>query len=283
MLAKPTKKRLGGAVYILPNLFTTGNLFFGFFSLIKSLQENYVQAAIAILVAAIFDMIDGRVARLTGGTSEFGVQYDSLCDLISFGLAPAMLMYLSGLDSLGRVGWIISFLFLACGALRLARFNVQSSIGQTSGDFIGLPIPMAASVIACFVLVWVDAQTDTGMVGWMWQSLEPLVDLAFMKLYILVFIGVSLALAMVCNFPYRSHKAIKIEGVHPFKFLVIAVVATGFVAYAPEFFGFAFFFIYSLSGPVEWALGWKKPMDDRDIFESEYQPDSVDPGRVEKD
>jgi CDP-diacylglycerol--serine O-phosphatidyltransferase len=131
-------------------LITTGNLFFGFFSIVKSLQGDFAWASVAILLAAIFDVLDGRVARMTKSTSEFGVQYDSLCDLMSFGLAPALLMYQAGLQHAGRLGWIICFMFLAAGALRLARFNVQSSIGKASGDFTGLPIPMAAAVVACF-------------------------------------------------------------------------------------------------------------------------------------
>ena len=140
--------RLGGAVYILPNLLTTGNLFFGFFSIIKSLNGEFGWAAGAIFLAAIFDVLDGRVARLTKGTSEFGVQYDSLCDCVSFGVAPAFLMYQFGLVNLGRMGWAACFVFMACGTLRLARFNVLSAIGKASGDFTGLPIPMAAIAVA---------------------------------------------------------------------------------------------------------------------------------------
>ena len=272
-MEKARKRKLGGAVYILPNLITTGNLFFGFFSVVKALHGQYALAAVAILIASIFDMVDGRVARLTGGTSEFGVQYDSLCDLISFGFAPAMLMYLTGLNTLGRVGWIIAFLYMACGALRLARFNVQSSIGKASGDFTGLPIPMAAAVIACFVLVWVDSKTDDGIVGWLSLNIETYIGLPNLRVYFLLLLGVCLALAMVSNLTYRSHKAIKIKGIRPFKFLVVAVVATGFVAYSPEFFGFLFFFFYGLSGLIEWALGWKKPIDDSDIFEDHPDED----------
>src|SRR5688572_14859116 len=113
MKAIGTRRKLGGAIYILPNLITTGNLFFGFFSIVKGLQGNFLWASGAILLAAIFDVLDGRVARMTNSQSEFGVQYDSLCDLISFGAAPALLMYKAGLSEAGRLGWIVCFMFLA--------------------------------------------------------------------------------------------------------------------------------------------------------------------------
>lgn len=261
-----TRKKLGGAVYILPNLFTTGNLFFGFFAIVKSLQGDFQWASSAILLAAIFDMLDGRIARLTGGTSEFGVQYDSLCDLVSFGLAPALMMYQGGLSELGRLGWIICFMFLACGALRLARFNVQSSIGQASGDFTGLPIPMAAAVIACFYALWKGLDVgpdDPGVVQW----ISGVFDEKAFRIGFSAFAGVSLALAMVTNIPYRSHKTLRVGGIKPFKLLVLAVIIVGLVAYQPELIGFLLFFVYALSGPIEWILGWTKLVDDDDIFE----------------
>lgn len=260
------RKPLGGAVYILPNLFTTGNLFFGFLSIIKSLQGDFSWAAIAILLATIFDMLDGRVARLTGGTSEFGVQYDSLCDLVSFGVAPAFIMYMAGLKDVGRIGWIICFLYLACGALRLARFNVQSSIGKASGDFVGLPIPMAAGVIACFVAVWkgFDVKTDD---FWFVESFYQLLNAASMRTGFFSVAGVCLALAMVTNVPYKSHKALKVKGLKPFRILVLGVILTSLVAYQPELFGFLFFAGYAVSGPIEWMFGWTKAVDDDDIFE----------------
>lgn len=265
-----TKKRLGGAVYILPNLFTTGNLFFGFFAIVKALQGDFFWASGAILLAAVFDVLDGRVARLTGGTSEFGVQYDSLCDLVSFGLAPALLMYHAGLNELGRPGWIICFMFLACGALRLARFNVQSSIGKASGDFTGLPIPMAAAVIACFVALWMSVENPSKN-SWGTWLFEFLFQSAGFRQAFLAIAGVSLALAMVTNIPYRSHKTLRITGIRPFQLLVIFVVVVGFIAFQPELIGFLLFFGYALSGPVEWLLGRSKLVDDDDIFEQDHE------------
>ena len=275
------KRRLGGAVYILPNLMTTGNLFFGFLSIVKGLQGDYLWAALAILVASIFDVLDGRVARLTGSTSEFGVQYDSLCDLISFGLAPAQLAFLIALQDFNRLGWIAAFLFVACGALRLARFNVQSSIGKASGDFTGLPIPMAAATIACCVLLWVDIRVEGSSSHTVFHTLKSYLPFSLervSKIFLLLLVT-SLALAMVSNLTYRSHKALKIKGVAPFKILVVAVAIIALISYEPEFFGFLFFFFYACSGLMEWLLGWKKPIDDSEIFEPS-QDDTDDDGTV---
>ncbi len=264
------KRRLGGAIYILPNLITTGNLFFGFFSIVKALQGNFLWASGAILLAAIFDVLDGRVARITNSTSEFGVQYDSLCDLVSFGLAPALLMYKAGLSEAGRLGWIVCFMFLACGALRLARFNVQSSIGKASGDFTGLPIPMAAGVVACFVALWMEFETKpSDIVVWFW--IEKLIQDQVFRQWYFALSGFLLAMAMVTNIPYRSHKTINIRGIKPFRLLVFAVAIVALIATQPELFGFILFFGYAISGPIEWILGWTKLVDDDDIFESDEQ------------
>jgi CDP-diacylglycerol--serine O-phosphatidyltransferase len=257
---------LGGAAYVLPNLLTTGNLFFGFFSIIKCLQGDFKWAASAILLATIFDVLDGRVARLTGGTSEFGVQYDSLCDLISFGLAPAFLMYKFALNEWGRPGWLICFLFLACGALRLARFNVQSSVGKASSDFTGLPIPMAAAVISTYVASCVEFRGIIDAPNEIIRVLASLFQSPKSDIYVLLIGGAYLSFAMVSNFAYRSHKAIRISILNPFKILVLFVIILVVGAYQPELFGFLATGLYALSGPLEWLLGWKKPIDDDELF-----------------
>ena len=262
-------KRLGGAVYILPNLITTGNIFFGFFSIIKGLQGQFLWAASAILLAAVFDVLDGRVARLTGGTSEFGVQYDSLCDLVSFGLAPAFLMYQTGLSEMGRIGWIACFLFLACGALRLARFNVQTSIGKASGDFTGLPIPMAAGFIASFVVAKLDILAMNSA-NWFWVMAKNWVS-GEAHLYLLLVAGPFLGVLMVSNVNFRSHKSLRLSGINPFKILVIAVALVALVAIYPEVLGFLFFAGYALSGPLEFILGGKKAVEDDEIFDRGYE------------
>lgn len=268
------KRKLGGAIYILPNLVTTGNLFFGFFSIVKGLQGDFYQAAIAILLAAVFDLLDGRVARLTGATSEFGVQYDSLCDLVSFGAAPALLMYNEGLHAAGRIGWIICFMFMACGALRLARFNVQSAIETTGTDFVGLPIPMSAAVIACFVALSSSFKVSDGSMEILF-IFESIIKNPTFKIFFYAISGVVLALTMVTNVPYRSFKKLDIKGIKPFKLLVAIVILMSFIAYEPELFGFIFFLGYALSGPIEWLLGRTKLVDDDDIFSTSH--DIMDP------
>jgi CDP-diacylglycerol--serine O-phosphatidyltransferase len=259
-------RRLGGAVYILPNLITTGNLFFGFFSIIKSLNGQFGWASLAIFLAAIFDVLDGRVARLTKGTSEFGVQYDSLCDCVSFGVAPAFLMYQFGLLELGRIGWVACFMFMACGALRLARFNVLSAIGKASGDFTGLPIPMAAITVASFISLMVDLDQR--------HAVDGLMDLPFINLLLnpglrnnfLVVLSPALALLMVSNIIYKSHKVLKFQSVKPFQLLVFAVMIISLVAYAPEVVGFTLIFLYVLTGPLAWAFGLTKLTSEDEIF-----------------
>ena len=258
--------RLGGAVYILPNLITTGNLFFGFFSIIKSMNGHFGWAAAAIFLASIFDILDGRVARLTKGTSEFGVQYDSLCDCVSFGVAPAFLMYQYGLLELGRIGWVACFMFMACGALRLARFNVLSSIGKASGDFTGLPIPMAAITVASFISLLVDVDQRFAVGGLADNMLVSiLTDTSFRK-YFLVCLSPVLALLMVSNIIYKSHKVLKFGSIRPFQLLVILVMLVSIVAYAPEMVGFGLIFFYVLSGPLAWAFGWTKLTREEEIF-----------------
>jgi len=147
------KKVFDTSILVFPNLFTTGNLFCGFYSIICSLKGNFSAAAYLILAAGIFDLVDGRVARLVKGVSEFGKEYDSLADLVSFGVAPAMLAYLCNLIFIPRIGWLAAFLLVACGALRLARFNVIHST-KDPRFFVGLPIPISAATVAtCYLFV----------------------------------------------------------------------------------------------------------------------------------
>lgn len=260
------RPHIGGAIYILPNLLTTGNLFFGFFSIVKSMQGDFVWAASAIFLAAIFDVLDGRVARLTNGTSEFGVQYDSLCDLVSFGLAPAFMSYQYALGPLGRVGWIFCFIFLACGALRLARFNVQSSIGKASGDFTGLPIPMAAGVLASLIACLEELKEDARMSGVFFETLNFWVESFDLKTILLLVLTPLLAFLMVSNIAFRSHKSLKVKSIKPFKLLALCVVVVGLIAFKPAFLGFVFFGGYALFGLFEYILGWRKAEEDEDIF-----------------
>ena len=206
--------KIGGAVYILPNLLTTGNLFFGYFSIIKSMEGDFTAAATAILLASVFDILDGRVARMTNGSSEFGVQYDSLCDLMSFGIAPAIMVYHYSLSGLGRIAWALCFIYVLCGALRLARFNVQASIGQNVDGFIGLPIPMPAGLLSCFVafLEGLKGEEKEGLLWFVdfakrWDFFSTGVQIFFCLLLPM------LAFMMVSNVFYFSHKSLNIKGI----------------------------------------------------------------------
>jgi CDP-diacylglycerol--serine O-phosphatidyltransferase len=224
-------KKISMKIYILPNLITTCNLFFGFFSIVKALKGDYAVAAYAIVAAAVFDLLDGRVARLTRSTSKFGAEYDSLCDLVSFGVAPALLLHTWALQPFNRIGWIACFMFVACGALRLARFNVQVNIVEKA-YFQGLPIPMAAGIVASSVLAFQDLEFNP--VG------NPfLLGMTFL-----------LAVVMVSNFRYRSFKDLDLKHRVSFKYLVVGVVIIGFVAYRPEVNLFLLFLTYATLGAV---------------------------------
>lgn len=273
-------KKLGGAVYVVPNLITTGNLLFGFLCIYRALQGEFVYASYCILFAAICDILDGRVARLTKGNSEFGVQYDSLCDLSSFGIAPALLAYLFALSDLGRLGIMICFFFVACGALRLARFNVQSAIGKASGDFTGLPIPMAALTVATFVIA--TKENDSSNIPDWFSSIFEYLGSSPVKTYVTLVLVIFTALMMVSSIRYRSHKTFHIKLLKPFKALVLAVVILIAVVYAPGEFGFIFATLYAFSAIIDWLLGWKKPVADEEIFvptpevDPDEEPDELD-------
>lgn len=224
-------RKPGVHLYILPNLLTTTSMFFGFFSVINSINGNFSTAAYAIVAAAIFDQLDGRVARITGSTSSFGAEYDSLSDLISFGMAPALLQYLWALQPFGRVGWLASFIYVACAALRLARFNVQS-VNVERKDFQGLPSPMAAGVVASSVLAFQD-------LGWEAERHWGLLVLCFL-----------VAFVMVSNFRYRSFKDLDFRRQVPFRYLVLGVLLIVLIASRPELMLFILFLTYGMLGLV---------------------------------
>lgn len=203
-------------IYIVPNFVTTANMFCGFFSVVSSIQGDYVTAAWAIMAASVFDMLDGRVARLAKATSEFGVQYDSLSDLISFGMAPGILLFQWALQPFGRLGWAAAFLFTACGALRLARFNVNSG-SVPKGFFQGLPIPMGAGMVATFIIF-------SHTIGW---SVEDA------KLAVLV-LTFGLASLMVSTIKFPSFKELNWRSRASFGYLLIGVLAMILIAIKPE-------------------------------------------------
>jgi CDP-diacylglycerol--serine O-phosphatidyltransferase len=227
-------------IYILPNLFTTGSLFAGFYSMVATMGGDFKIAAIWILISSVFDGLDGKVARATGTTSKFGVEYDSLADLVAFGVAPGLLMYSWALKPFGRLGWLAAFLFVVCGALRLARFNVQVATVE-SKRFVGLPIPAAASMVSSTVILFHHF-------GW---------PSSFKKLAILVLIY-CLAFLMVSNFKYYSFKDPEMIKRQPFGFLVLAVLLLIVIAAEPAMMMFVLVICYMLSGPVAYVVTWPR-------------------------
>jgi len=227
-------------VYILPNLFTTGNLFCGFWAIISVFQEKFFYAALAILLASVFDVLDGKVARLSGATSKFGVQFDSLADLVSFGVAPALLAFSWALRPYGRFGWLAAFLFVVCGALRLARFNVQSSSGEVK-YFKGLPIPAAASMIALTILLY-----------------HRLIETGWVKDIVILVMIYILAFLMVSTIRYLSFKELNLAKRKPFSIFIFVVLSMIVIIMEPTIVLFSFVLLYVFSGPVNILITWHK-------------------------
>lgn len=227
------------AIYVIPNLFTTGNLFCGFFAIIEVFGDNYMKAAIAILVALVFDMLDGQSARWTKTTSQFGVEYDSLADLVSFGIAPALLAYAWALKAIGVLGVAVVFAFVGCGALRLARYNVQAASGDNR-YFTGLPIPAAASVLAS---LWIFDHHILQL----GKEVKPVLIL------IITFV---LAFLMVSTIKYTKFKGMKLQAGVGFMYLVWGVLGIMLIAAAPPIALFILFAGYAVSGVVMllWGL-----------------------------
>ncbi len=219
-------------VYLLPNLCTSASLFCGFFSVVKCLSGDFTSAAWAILLAGVFDLLDGRIARLTKAESQFGIEYDSLVDLASFGLAPGILVYTWSLYGMQKLGWLAAFLYFACGALRLARFNVQHDDVEMD-YFQGLPIPVAAYVLATLVIFHNH-----------FYSFPP------EKSYYVVGITLGLALLMVSTIRYRSMKTFDIKSRYSFFALVLLVIGIMLVAIKPEVTMFVLVLGYVSSGLV---------------------------------
>lgn len=226
------RESLKRGVYLLPNLVTTGGLFAGFYGIVATLNGDYDLAAWFILISAVFDALDGKVARLTGTTSRFGVEYDSLVDLVSFGVAPGLLMYSWALRPFGKLGWLAAFVYVVCGALRLARFNVQVNTVE-SRRFVGLPIPAAAGMVASCVLLFYHLG-GTGTIK---------------KVSVLLLIYI-LAYLMVSNHSYNSFKDPELVKRQPFGFLVLAIIFIIVIVAQPEIMLFAIASIYMASGPL---------------------------------
>ena len=236
--AKPSSSsRPRKGIYLLPNLLTTGALFGGFYAVLSGFSGNFEIAAIAIFVAMVFDGLDGRVARMTNTQSDFGVQYDSLSDMVSFGIAPAIVVYGWGLTGLGKVGIAAAFVYASCAALRLARFNVQSSV-NSGKFFIGLPSPAAAALIAGFV--------------WSAYSLQPA---WFISAFTALLTAVA-GLLMVSNFKYPSFKQIDLRGRVPFVVILSIVMSFVVITIDPPRILLMLALAYAFYAPVK--LLWSK-------------------------
>ena len=225
------KRRRG--IYLLPNLFTTSALFAGFYAIVAAINARYEPAAVTLFVAMILDGMDGRIARMTKTESDFGVQYDSLSDMVSFGLAPALVVYQWSLHAFGKLGWLAAFIYAAAAALRLARFNTQAGSADKR-YFQGLPCPAAAAVIAG--LVWFDS---VGM---------PLAGSAIT--FVAFILTLLIGLLMVSNVRYHSFKQFDLHGKVPFFNILLIVLIIALVAVRPSLVLFLLALTYTASGPV---------------------------------
>ena len=233
------KKDVGGRnkFYILPNLFTTASLFAGFYSIVQAMNGRYDHAAIAIFVALILDGLDGRVARMTSTESAFGSEYDSLSDMVSFGVAPALVIYVWALQPLGKLGWIVSFIYCTCAAVRLARFNVKLDIDNKK-YFSGLPSPAAATLLASFI--WISF--DNGISG-----NEIFLGFFQMQWFALI-ITLFVALSMTADVNFYSGKDINLRNSQPFVVILLIALLFGLISHNPAEVIFIIAFGYSLSG-----------------------------------
>ncbi len=230
------KKERRRGIYILPNLFTTGALFSGFYAIIAGMNGHFEAAAVAVFAAMLMDGLDGRVARLTNTQSKFGAEYDSLADMVSFGVAPALVVFNWGLGELGKFGWTCAFIYVACAALRLARFNTQIETADKN-YFSGLASPSAAAVIGG--VVWVCNEE-----GWSGAALP-------MELSVIAGLLTGLVgFLMILNVPYYSFKGLDLRGRVPFVVIFLIVLGFGVVMMDPARVLLAAFMIYALSGPV---------------------------------
>ncbi len=223
-------------VFLLPNLFTTGALFCGFYAVVAAMRGDYETAPIAILFALIFDGLDGRVARMTNSSSKFGAEYDSLSDMVSFGVAPALVMFSWALGDLGKIGWSAAFIYVACAALRLARFNTQVGVGDPN-FFTGLASPPAACIMACTVWVCQDQ-------GWVGDALPTELSVLAAAL------TATVAILMVANVRYHSFKGLDLTGRVPFVAIFVIVLIFGLVTVDPPKILLLASLTYAVSGPL---------------------------------
>ncbi|MFC1592254.1 CDP-diacylglycerol--serine O-phosphatidyltransferase [Thermodesulfobacteriota bacterium] len=224
-------------VFILPNFLTSLSLFCGFYAVIATMQGNYVFGAWAIVIASVFDGLDGRIARMTNTTSKFGVEYDSLSDLVAFGVAPAVLAFGWVLQQYGRLGWLAAFLYVACGAMRLARFNVLAGT-TTNKYFQGLPIPAAAGMVASTIIFCFHFQVA---------------DKQLLSIFLLLIIY-AMAFLMVSTMRFQSFKDLDLGSRKPFNAVVAVILLIIVFAMEPQVMLFAIALLYVLSGPAGYII-----------------------------
>ena len=248
-IASPAKRRKG--IYWLPNLFTTGTLFGGFYAIVMAMNGEFEKAVYGILLAAFADGLDGRIARLTNTASDFGKEYDSLCDMVAFGVAPAILLYAYSLHHLGdyrwfggKLGWIIAFTYTACAALRLARFNVLAAIASSDKDFYGVPSPAAAGVITFFIWSCVDDSHSF----FAWISDRQISGEA--ALWVAAPLCLLTALSMVSSIRYNSFKKLNLTGRMRFLSFAAMVGVFALIMIDPPRILFLVALSYALSGPA---------------------------------
>lgn len=223
----------GRGIYLLPNLFTTAALFAGFYAIVAASAERFEAAAVAIFIAIVLDGMDGRIARLTNTESDFGAQYDSLADMVSFGLTPALVMYEWSLASMGKAGWLAAFVYAASAALRLARFNTQAGSADKR-YFQGLPSPAAAGLIASLV----------------WLAERYAFDIFVVTKGFTLALTVAAGLLMVSNIRYNSFKELDLRGKVPFMTILLIVLIFVFISIEPPLVLFGMLLLYAISGPV---------------------------------
>ncbi len=243
-LDSPSLRERG--IYLLPNLFTSAALFAGFFAIVQAMNGRFELSAMAIFIAMVMDGLDGRVARMTNTQSAFGAEYDSLSDMVSFGVAPSLILYVWALKPLGKLGWLAAFVYCACAALRLARFNTKlEDENQDKRYFQGLPSPAAAALLAGFV--WVSYEYGVsgrdiffGVLQWKWMAWG-----------LTIFAGAS----MVSDLRYYSGKDINLKDSVPFFVILVIMLAIVLISYSPPEVLFFIMIVYALSGYVLWVRG----------------------------
>jgi CDP-diacylglycerol--serine O-phosphatidyltransferase len=287
------RKGVRAGIYLLPNMITATSLFCGFLAIKFSIDgrlaaspevamQAFLMSSYLLLIAGVADGLDGSVARWTRTTSAFGVQFDSLSDLVSFGVAPAIIVYNFALHELGRIGLGAAFIFAACGALRLARFNVQSSLGKASGNFTGIPIPMGAAPLAVYLLAFQSLRewlSDSSSFEWQ-KRVAEIIMRPHVNAWILFGIIILLAFGMISTFEYISTKSLKLPRKHPFR--VFAIVLVSLILLLSLNFTITltiFMLIYSIHGPILWLFFKRDRAAEEEELFSPSEEDEEEEGR----